>query len=37
MRVALVNALADFPEARKAVAAVLHTLEDKAAQDINGK
>src|SRR5262249_47499408 len=34
MRVALVDALAAFPEARKAVAAVLHGLEAKAAQDI---
>jgi hypothetical protein len=34
MRVALVDALAAFPEARKAVAAVLHGLEVKAAQDI---
>jgi hypothetical protein len=34
MRVALVDALAAFPEARKAVAVVLHGLEAKAAQDI---
>jgi len=34
MRVALVDALGAFPEARKAVAAVLHGLEAKAAQDI---
>jgi hypothetical protein len=34
MRVALVNALADFPEARRAVAAVLHQLEGKAAEKI---
>jgi hypothetical protein len=34
MRVALVNALAGFPEARQAVAAVLHQLESKAAEDI---
>jgi hypothetical protein len=30
----LVDALATFPEARQAVAAVLHRLEDKAAADI---
>jgi hypothetical protein len=34
MRVALVGALATFPEARQAVAAVLHRLEDRAAADI---
>jgi hypothetical protein len=34
MRVALVNALAAFPEARQAVAAVLHQLEAKAAENI---
>ena len=34
LRVALVDALATFPEARQAVAAVLHRLEDKAAADI---
>jgi len=34
MRVALVNTLADFPEARQAVAAVLHQLEAKAAENI---
>jgi hypothetical protein len=34
MRVELVRALAPFPEARIAVAAVLHTIEHKAAADI---
>jgi transposase-like protein len=34
MRVALVDALAAFPEARQAVAAVLHQLESKAADNI---
>jgi transposase-like protein len=34
MRVELVRALAPFPEARQAVAAVLHRLEDKAAADV---
>jgi hypothetical protein len=34
MRVELVRALAPFPEARQAVAAVLHTIESKAAADI---
>jgi hypothetical protein len=34
MRVSLVNALRPFPEAARAVAAVLHTLESKAAADI---
>jgi hypothetical protein len=34
LRVALVQALASFPEARQAVAAVLHQLESKAAADI---
>ena len=34
MRVELVRALAPFPEARQAVAAVLHELEGKAAADI---
>jgi hypothetical protein len=34
MRVALVDALRPFPEAARAVAAVLHQLEDKAAADI---
>jgi hypothetical protein len=34
MRVALVDALATFPEARQAVAAVLHRLEDKSAAAI---
>jgi hypothetical protein len=34
MRVELVKALAPFPEARHAVAAVLHQLEGKAAADI---
>jgi hypothetical protein len=34
MRVELVRALAPFPEAKQAVAAVLHTLENKAADAI---
>lgn len=34
MRVALVQALAPFPEARQAVAAVLHQVETKAAAEI---
>ena len=34
MRIALVQALAPFADARQAVAAVLHTLEHKAAADI---
>jgi len=34
MRVELVRALAPFPEARTAVAAVLHQIESKAAADI---
>jgi hypothetical protein len=34
VRVALVDALRPFPEARQAVATVLHSLEDKAAVDI---
>jgi len=34
LRVALVQALASFPEARQAVAAVLHQLESRAAADI---
>jgi hypothetical protein len=34
MRVELVRALAPYPEARIAVAAVLHTIEGKAAADI---
>ncbi|PWT86437.1 MAG: hypothetical protein C5B58_01415 [Acidobacteria bacterium] len=34
MRVALVNALAAFPEARQAVAAVLHQIEHRAAENI---
>jgi hypothetical protein len=33
MRVELVRALAPFPEARQAVAAVLHQIESKAAAD----
>jgi GrpB-like predicted nucleotidyltransferase (UPF0157 family) len=37
MRVALVDALAAFPEARKAVAAVLHQLEGKAAENIKAE
>src|SRR5262245_15141502 len=37
LRVALVQALASFPEARQAVAAVLHQLESKAAADIKPK
>jgi hypothetical protein len=36
MRVALVQALAPFADARQAVAAVLHKLEHKAAADIAG-
>lgn len=34
MRVALVKALAPYPEARQAVASVLHGLESRAAKDI---
>ena len=34
LRVGLINALAGFPEARKAVAEVLHRLEDRAAKSI---
>ena len=34
MRVELVRALAPYPDARQAVAAVLHTIEGKAAADI---
>ena len=34
MRVELVRALQPFPEARLAVAQVLHALEDKAAADV---
>jgi transposase-like protein len=34
LRVALVGALAAYPDARQAVAAVLHTIEHKAAADI---
>lgn len=34
MRVELVRALAPFPEARRAVAAVLHTIEHKAAEAV---
>lgn len=34
MRVALVDALSGFPEARQAVAAVLHSLESKAADAV---
>ncbi len=34
MRVELVRALAPYPQARQAVAAVLHTIEHKAAADI---
>jgi hypothetical protein len=37
LRVALVQALASFPEARQAVAAVLHQLESKAAESIKPK
>jgi hypothetical protein len=37
MRVALVDALAAFPEARRAVAAVLHGLEHKAAEEITAQ
>jgi hypothetical protein len=37
LRVALVQALASYPEARQSVAAVLHQLESKAAADINPK
>jgi hypothetical protein len=37
MRSALVNALADFPEARQAVAAVLHQLEARVAEDIKAE
>jgi len=35
--VALVNALAGFPEARQAVATVLHQLEHKAAEVIRAE
>ena len=34
MRVELVNALRPFPEAARAVASVLHTIEHKAAEAI---
>ena len=34
MRVELVRALAPFPDARQAVAAVLHTLESKSAATV---
>ena len=34
VRVELVRALAPFPEARQAVAAVLHTIEAKAAEGV---
>lgn len=34
MRVELVKALAPYPDARQAVAQVLHTIEHKAAQDV---
>lgn len=34
LRIALVGALAAYPDARQAVAAVLHTIEHKAAADI---
>jgi len=34
MRVELVKALTPYPEAARAVAAVLHQIEDKAAADI---
>jgi hypothetical protein len=34
MRIELVRALAPYPQAREAVAAVLHRLEGKAAADI---
>jgi hypothetical protein len=37
LRVALVSALASFPEAKQAVAQVLHQLESKAAADIRPK
>jgi len=37
MRVELVKALAPFPEARQAVAAVLHTIEHKAADAIKAE
>jgi hypothetical protein len=37
LRVALVQALASYPEARHAVATVLHQLESKAAADIKPK
>lgn len=37
MRVELVKALAPFPEARQAVAAVLHTIEHKAADAIKNQ
>lgn len=36
MRIELVRALAPFPDARHAVAQVLHTIEHKAAQDVQG-
>jgi hypothetical protein len=36
MRVALVKALAPFPQAREAVAKVLHRVESKAADEIKG-
>jgi hypothetical protein len=37
LRVALVTALSAFPDARQAVAQVLHQLESKAAADIKPK
>jgi S-ribosylhomocysteine lyase LuxS involved in autoinducer biosynthesis len=37
MRVELVRALAPFPEARHAVAAVLHTIEHKAADTVRAE
>jgi len=37
VRVALVQALSDYPEARKAVAQVLHTFEEKAAEEVKPK
>jgi hypothetical protein len=37
LRVALVDALASFPEARKAVAQVLHRIEHKAAETIEAE
>lgn len=37
LRVELVEALAPFPEARLAVAQVLHRLEDKAAKEVTAE